>query len=115
MRKQITIGRIHFDRLSLAFVLMLIAGSVAWGVLLMGQQNNTRELQLRTAENRRALLALCAFQTDLEVRVQASKEFLEGHPQGIPGISLETIRNSYENQKRTLNSIRPYLDDCDDY
>lgn len=59
-----------------------------------------------------ALLALCAFQDDLERRVLAGQIFLEQNPNGIPGIPRGDIERSIENQQRTLGAIEPYLADC---
>lgn len=66
----------------------------------------------RTDENRRALLALCALQDDLERRIEAGQQFLLDHPDGIPGIPRTTIEQSLANQAQTLNAIGPYLSDC---
>lgn len=53
-----------------------------------------------TAEINR--VALCALQHDLELRVAASREFLEENPEGINGITPSFIRDGIENQQRTI-------------
>lgn len=59
-----------------------------------------------------ALLALCALQDDLERRVLAGQQFIEEHPNGIPGISRTDLERSIQNQQMTLGAIDPYLTDC---
>jgi uncharacterized protein involved in outer membrane biogenesis len=49
--------------------------------------------------------ALCSFLGDLKGRVETSEEFLQEHPNGIPGLSVEAIRTSLRNQKMTVASL----------
>jgi hypothetical protein len=49
--------------------------------------------------------ALCAFKVDLERRVQAGEEFLAENPEGVPGISRESIQRSLDSQKSTLLAL----------
>jgi hypothetical protein len=49
--------------------------------------------------------ALCVFRADLQSRVDGGEAFLRDHPRGIPGISGKAIRDSLNNQRRTINSL----------
>lgn len=49
--------------------------------------------------------ALCTFKGDLVVRVQSAEQFLKDHPDGLEGISAESIQQSIDNQQRTINSL----------
>lgn len=49
--------------------------------------------------------ALCTLKGDLVVRVQAAEQFLKDHPDGLHGISAESIQQSIDNQQRTINSL----------
>jgi hypothetical protein len=49
--------------------------------------------------------ALCAFRHDVEARVVSSEQFLQDHPNGIPGISPAMIRQSLAAQRQTVDSL----------
>jgi hypothetical protein len=49
--------------------------------------------------------ALCAFQDDVRSRVASSEQFLEEHPNGIPGISPATIRTNLRAQRQTVDAL----------
>lgn len=49
--------------------------------------------------------ALCAFRNDIKKRHDDSVRFLEDHPDGIPGISGDSIRVSIKNQEVTLKAL----------
>jgi hypothetical protein len=49
--------------------------------------------------------ALCSFVADLQGRVASAEDFLREHPNGIPGLSVEAIRTSIENQKQTIEAL----------
>lgn len=49
--------------------------------------------------------ALCALRHDMQVRVQSSLDFLRDHPDGFAGVDADTIRNSVENQVRTIRAL----------
>lgn len=59
-----------------------------------------------------ALLALCALQDDLERRVLVTQQFIEDHPNGVPGISRTDLERSMQNQQQTLAALAPHLTDC---
>jgi len=52
-----------------------------------------------------ANVALCALRHDLELRVEESVQFLEENPDGIPGISEETVAQSIANQRATIAAL----------
>lgn len=49
--------------------------------------------------------ALCALRVDLEVRVNANKDFLIRHPKGIPGVKPAEIQTGIKNQERTIDAL----------
>jgi hypothetical protein len=49
--------------------------------------------------------ALCALRGDLEKRVESSRTFLIEHPEGIPGIPAQTIRQGLVNQQHTIQAL----------
>jgi hypothetical protein len=49
--------------------------------------------------------ALCALRHDLELRVASSQQFLEEHPNGISGITPQTIQQSIDNQMSTIDAL----------
>lgn len=49
--------------------------------------------------------ALCTLRQDLVVRVHTSKDFLDKHPKGIPGIPGATIRTTLHGQQRTIDAL----------
>lgn len=57
-------------------------------------------------EARKATTAMCALRADLRDRVQNSKQFLQEHPGGIPGIPPSQIRDSINGQMRTIETLK---------
>jgi hypothetical protein len=49
--------------------------------------------------------AVCALIADLEVRTEGTRRFLDDHPNGIPGIPASTLRESLQNQERTIDAL----------
>lgn len=49
--------------------------------------------------------AVCAFRTDLQVRVDASEAYLVDHPDGFLGIPAAQIRSSIDGQRRTIVAL----------
>lgn len=47
----------------------------------------------------------CAFREDLKNRLRLSKQFLIDHPEGIPGLSNESINQSINGQERTIKAL----------
>lgn len=48
---------------------------------------------------------LCTFTNDLEKRIQNTEEFLDEHPNGIPGIPKSAFVVGLNNQKETLEAL----------
>lgn len=57
------------------------------------------------AQGREARQGLCALKNDLKVRANASRAFLRTHPNGIPGIPADVLRQSIRNQEATLRAL----------
>lgn len=68
-------------------------------VLSLIQIKQTRDYSAETQD------ALCALRLDLERRVEASREFLDDHPDGFLGYSASAIRVSLEGQERTVAAL----------
>jgi len=49
--------------------------------------------------------ALCAIRHDSERRVTLGEEFLGENPNGIPGVSTDSLRRSINNAKETVRSL----------
>ena len=49
--------------------------------------------------------ALCTFRSDLQRRADATEEFIERHPEGIPGISRQDLVRSWKSQQATLQAL----------
>lgn len=49
--------------------------------------------------------ALCALRHDSERRVALGEEFLKENPNGIPGVSVDSLRRSINNAKETMRSL----------
>ena len=61
----------------------------------------------RVAENaQQNRIALCALREDLHRRIDAAQRFLENNPGAIPGIPPKEIRESIQNQRRTVAALR---------
>lgn len=82
----------------LAFV-----GLIVTDITVNHQQNH--RLNRLAAAGKNAHDALCVFRTDLERRVEASREFLREHPGGIAGIDRDTFVSSINNQQQTLDAL----------
>lgn len=49
--------------------------------------------------------SLCSFKGDLQTRVVEGESYLKGHPQGVAGVPASTIKESLDNEKRTIESL----------
>lgn len=49
--------------------------------------------------------ALCAMRYDAERRVELAEEFLRDNPDGIPGLSIDSLRRSTNNAKQTAKAL----------
>ena len=60
-----------------------------------------REVAYTTGE------ALCSLKSDFRVRLEVAKEFLQDHPDGIPGIPAAVIKDGIRQQEITLKALEP--------
>lgn len=49
---------------------------------------------------------LCALRNDAQSRVDQTELFLKENPKGIPGVSLQQLKRSTENSKRTVQALK---------
>lgn len=49
--------------------------------------------------------ALCSVRHDAERRVVQTEQFLDDHPEGIPGIPVSTLQRGLEAAKETVKSL----------
>lgn|SRR6476620_1399611 len=59
----------------------------------------------KTAAGTETHEAICALTSDLEVRTEGTRRFLNEHPDGISGIPASTLRESLQNQERTIGAL----------
>jgi hypothetical protein len=80
------------------YVVLSLFGGVAWTV-------RSRDISYVDQIANQNQLALCAFRGDVQARVVQSEQFLEDHPNGIPGISPAMIRQSLIAQRQTVDAL----------
>ena len=88
--------------LTRATISLFLAVALVFGLGLYNAYHQRNELRQEVV---RINASLCVFVNDLEQRVQASVQFLEENPEGIPGLSPALIRDSIANQRRTIDSL----------
>jgi fructose-specific phosphotransferase system IIC component len=59
----------------------------------------------KTTEGTETHEAICALVADLETRTEGTRLFLTEHPKGIAGIPASTLRESLQNQERTIGAL----------
>lgn len=79
-----------------------VVSVLALGILLALRSSDLHKIDQLSRETH---TALCAFKGDLRSRYRNGVEFLEEHPDGIPGISAAQIQRSLDQQKATLGSL----------
>lgn len=79
---------------------IVLFGVIIWAYIDSG---NRRDAIAQVAVTTKK--ALCTFRHDLQLRIQASEQFLKDNPNGIVGITAEQIRQSLINQKQTVESL----------
>jgi hypothetical protein len=80
------------------YLVLALFGGVAWSV----RANDAARVDEIATTNQ---TALCALRTDVERRIISSEQFLENHPNGIPGISAAVIRQSLTAQRETVDAL----------
>ena len=51
--------------------------------------------------------AVCNLRAEQANRVHETVDFLRGHPRGIPGVPIGSLRLSLYNEERTLQALKP--------
>jgi len=82
-------------------VLYLLLAFVAGGAFIARQSDLSRV----EAQSSRNVAAFCALRGDLERRIRESQRFLDEHPNGIPGIPPEQIRDGLRAQRQTVRAL----------
>lgn len=93
-----------------ALTLATVVVAFVYFAAATAQQN--QYLASQAEASTRTERALCILRADLEQRVKSTQQFLEDHPDGIPGISAATLQQSIENQQRTVTALQ--LLECED-
>lgn len=96
---RVSVGPVKGLRIAVAaFVLsvVLFLGVAGGSIYLLTSKSN---------EGSETHDAICALTADLEARTEASRRFLDAHPHGIFGIPAATIRESLQNQERTIDAL----------
>jgi hypothetical protein len=83
----------------------LLSGAYVLAARVSDNTDDTDKLARVTQQLQGTTLALCALRDDVERRVQSSQNFLAEHPNGIPGIPARTLRDSINNQQRTIDAL----------
>lgn len=87
----------------------VLASMVALTISLLSPVLILRETHARNARFNQDHAALCAFKADLTNRVLDGLHFLSAHPNGIPGITGDVLRQSVRNQAKTVYSLQIHL------
>lgn len=95
-----------FGLIGLATYIALALTVLAIGVWsgLGTDSSQSSELRTLALQNRRAL---CGLRDDLHQRVTGSEQFLQIHPEGLPGLGVSSaaIRETIANQRRTIHAL----------
>jgi hypothetical protein len=75
-----------------ALVIVLIVAAAGGTVYVVNTNHDTRD-------------SLCSLRGDLESRVQQTRDYLEKHPEGFPGVPARQLRDSLRNQERTVDAL----------
>jgi hypothetical protein len=63
----------------------------------------------RASEGEQAIEFLCAYREEVRERIVTASKFLLQHPDGVKGISGETMEQYLTDQERTLEILDQYL------
>ena len=56
-------------------------------------------------EGAQARKAICSLRHDLVQRIETGKNFLQSHPNGVPGIPSSVIQNGIKNEQQTITAF----------
>jgi hypothetical protein len=96
---RVSVGPVKGLKIAMAaFVLsvFLFVAAVGGGIYLLAHKSD---------EGTETHEAICALTSDLEVRTEGTRLFLEDHPDGVAGIPASTLRESLQNQERTIGAL----------
>jgi hypothetical protein len=80
------------------YLVLFLFGGTVWTI-------RARDLEHVDGIASQNQVALCAFRADVTSRVASSEQFLEDHPNGIPGISPAMIRANLTAQRATIDAL----------
>jgi hypothetical protein len=96
---RVKVGPVRGVKIAMAAFLLsvfLFVAAVGGGIYLLAHKSD---------EGTETHEAICALTADLEVRTEGTRRFLNDHPSGIPGIPVSTLRESLQNQERTIGAL----------
>lgn len=85
----------------LLVALFTVQAGLAIYVYVDSSNQRTQIAEVAFSTNR----ALCVFRHDLEQRVEASRQFLADHPDGLPGIPAASIQQNINTQQSTIDAL----------
>jgi hypothetical protein len=83
---------INVTLLLIALVVLILAAGGASAIYVVNTNKDTRD-------------SLCTLRGDLESRVQQTRDYLDKHPEGFPGVSARQLSESIRNQDRTVDAL----------
>ena len=95
--------------LTIATVGLFLAIGLLATVAFLDSRHQARDIEQQAerveeiAENN--LAGLCALRADIQRRYDSGVEFLRENPDGIPGLSRETLLRSLDGQRATLKAL----------
>jgi hypothetical protein len=93
---------VAFKRLTRAtvalYLVLAVLGAYAY-INASHQRNEVARVALETNN------ALCTLRGDLAQRIASARRFLGNNPEGIPGLPAKSIRESIQNQERTIDAL----------
>ena len=84
---------------ALLFVLLALLTILIFGV----RAYDLAHVEQKAEQNR---IALCALRDDLGLRIDRAQRFLDEHPGGLNGLSGAEIRETIQNQRRTIQTLK---------
>lgn len=88
-----------------------LAVTIMVGLLMMAMAWIMYQNRQLAKQGKEAHDAICTLKDDYRRRIDTSSQWLEQHPEGVPGIEPSVIQNSISNQIATLRALDDV--DCD--